>query len=412
VRVKRLPGHTGRFLVVGVDTVSIAKSARSAGFDVCAADYFGDLDLRSACSDYKSIINQKQGKSSGRMGYRFRTAAFLRMAQAVYKQRRIDAIVLASGLDDDFRVLNELSRIAPILGNSPRVIREVRERQKFFSELVRLGIDCPETAVVESIDEAEAAATRIGFPVVVKVIEGFAGMNIGFARSSEEIERVLLKARDLSKGVLIQELVDGIHASISFLCTENDVEALTVSEQLLGSDFLFSHRPFGYCGNLVPLDASDLVLKKCEGLAKKIGLHFGLKGSNGIDVVISRDDKPYVIEVNPRFQGTLECVERVLGINLVEAHVDACLQGSLPNVKEKTGLYCTRLILYAPERVRSPDLTGLPDVRDVPLPKSIIEKGEPLCSVLADGDSRDASFGKAKTLAESVYAMLRSADFV
>jgi len=143
-------------------------------------------------------------------------------------------------------------------------------------------------------------------------------------------------------------------------------------------------------------------------MAEKLTLHFGLQGSNGIDLVISKDGTPYVIEVNPRFQSTQECVERVLGINLVESHINACLYGSLPNIKEKTSTFCTKLILYAPKRVITPDLRALREVRDVPLPRSTIEKGEPLCSVIAVGKNRDFSFRKARKLAESIYDMLRS----
>jgi hypothetical protein len=116
-----------------------------------------------------------------------------------------------------------------------------------------------------------------------------------------------------------------------------------------------------------------------------------------------------VVEVNPRFQGTLECVERVLGINLVESHINACLHGSLPTIKEKTSTFCTRLILYSPKRIIAPDLTPFLEVRDVPLPESIIEKGEPLCSIITAGKNRNFSFQKARKLAESIYNMLNPA---
>jgi predicted ATP-grasp superfamily ATP-dependent carboligase len=330
------------------------------------------------------------------------------MAKALSKTCRIDAMILTSGLDDDFRVLNELSRLAPILGNSVEVIQNVRKKQ-FFAELTRLGIDCPKTFVAKNADDAEAAAAEIGYPVVVKSTKSFAGMSAELAESPEEIRDAYSGTRDLKEKFMVQEFIDGTHASISFLSTENDVQILTINEQLLGLKSLFSPKPFGYCGNIVPLDASNVVFRKCKQLTEEVALHFGLQGSNGIDVVISKEAKPYVIEVNPRFQGTLECVERVLGINVVQAHVDACLKGVLPRFERKTSTYCSRLILYAPKRAKCPDLAGLPEVRDVPIVESIIEKGEPLCSILAEGNSRDSSFEKAKALAESVYAMFHSA---
>jgi len=401
--------ETQNLLVVGIDTVSIANSAKKAGYKVYAADYFGDMDLRRVCSGVRAIIKQKRGKSCGRMGSKFKPEAFLKMAKSLSERYGIDAILLSSGLDDDFNVLYGLNDLTPILGNHPRVIKTVREKPRFFKELKRLGIACPETAIVKDIDEAKDAAARIGFPVVVKPAKGFGGVGVRTARNFKELERTLFELSFANEEILVQKFISGLHASISLLTTTKDVKVLAINEQLLGLPFLFQQEAFGYCGNVVPLQVAGSIFKRCEYIAEKIALHFGLQGSNGIDLVISEESTPYVVEVNPRFQGSLECVERVLGINLVESHINACLHNSLPTVKEKTSTFCTRLILYSPKRVITPDLTASREVRDVPLPESIIEKGEPLCSIITEGENRDFSFQKARKLAESIYNVLRSA---
>ena len=395
-------------LVIGIDTVSIANSAKKAGYKIYVADYFGDMDLRCVCSGFKAIIKQKRGKSCGRMESKFKPEAFLKIAKSLSEKYKIDAILLSSGLDDDFNALYELNDLAPILGNSPRVIERVRKKPRFFKELKRLGIAHPETAIVKDIDEAKSSAARIGYPVVVKPVRGFGGDSIRTARNFKELERAF-KISFFSEEILVQKFINGLHASISLLATTKDVKTLTINEQLLGLHFLFQQEPFGYCGNIVPLHIADSTLKKCKHIAEKIALNFHFQGSNGIDLVISKEGIPYVVEVNPRFQGTLECVERVLGINLVESHINACLQRSLPAIKEKTSIFCTRLILYSPKRIIAPDLTPFREVKDVPFPESIIEKGEPLCSIITEEKNRNFSFQKARKLAESVYNMLSPA---
>jgi len=395
--------------VVGIDTVSTAKSAKEAGYKIYAADYFGDKDLRCVCSGFKAIIEQKRGKSCGRMASKFKPETFLKMAKSLLKKCKIDAILLSSGLDDDFNVLCELNDLAPILGNSPTVIERVRKKPRFHEELKRLGIDHPESAIVKDIGEAKAVAVEIGYPVVMKPLKGFGGADIRTARDSQEIERAFFEVSLVSKDVMVQKFVDGIHASVSFLAADRDVKVLTINEELLGLRFLFQAEPFGYCGNIVPLHLAKSISERCEYITEKIALHFGLKGSNGIDLVISKEGTPYVVEINPRFQGTLECVERVLGINLVESHINACLYGSLPTIKEQTSGFCTRLILYAPKRVIAPDLTAFREVRDIPFPETIIEKGEPICSIIAEKRTRNFSFQKAKKLANSIYSLLHPA---
>jgi hypothetical protein len=395
-------------LVVGIDTVSIANSAKKAGYKIYAADYFGDMDLRCVCSGFKAIIKQKRGKSCGRMESKFKPEAFLKIANSISEKYKIDAILLSSGLDDDFNILYELNDLAPILGNSPRVIERVRKKPRFFKELKRLGIAHPETAIVKDIDEAKSSAARIGYPVVVKPVRGFGGDSIRTARNFKELERAF-KISFVSEEILVQKFINGLHASISLLATTKDVKTLTINEQLLGLHFLFQQEPFGYCGNIVPLYVADSIFKRCKHITEKIASHFGLQGSNGIDLVISKEGTPYVVEVNPRLQGTLECVERVIGINLVKSHVNACLHGSLPTIKERTSTFCTRLILYSPKRIIAPDLVAFREVRDVPLPECIIEKGEPICSIITEGKNRNFSFQKARKLVKSIYNMVHSA---
>lgn len=396
-------------LVVGIDTISIANSAKGAGHKVYAADYFGDVDLRHVCTWCEAVIEQKRGKSCGKMESKFKPEVFLKITKSLLEKYEVDASLLSSGLDDFSDVLHELNGLVPILGNSPEVIERVRKKPRFFEDLRCLGIAHPETAVVKSIDKAKATAVEIGYPVVVKPAEGFGGVGIRTAQNSKEIERAFFEAFLVSKSLLIQKFIKGIHASVSFLATDDNVKVLTLNEQLLGLPFLFQQEHFGYCGNIVPLHLANSVSERCKLITEKIASHFNLKGSNGIDLVISKEGTPYVVEVNPRFQGTLECVERVLGINLVKSHIDACLHGFLPTVKEKALTFCTRLVLYAPKPIIAPNLTIFPEVRDIPLPEIIIEKGEPLCSIITEEKNRDFSFQKAKKLTKSIYNMVHPA---
>ncbi len=388
-------------LVIGIDTTFIAASAKKAGYNVFAVDYFNEIDLKGVCKDYKSAIKHYKG-----IGALFNPHAFFEAAEELSKTYYVDAILLSSGLDDWFDILYELNGIAPILGNTPNIIRKVREKQEFFNHLKELGIPHPETVAVRSVSEAKEAACDIGYPVILKPTVGFGGVGIRAALSPSEVEKAFSQASKIADEVVVQKLIKGVHASISLLASEKEVKILSINEQLLGLPSVFQCEPFGYCGNIVPLQITKLLFEKCRFIAEKIALHFGLLGSNGIDIVISEDGTPYVVEVNPRFQGTLGCVEKVLGINLVDAHVKACLYNELPTIKQRSNFW-TRLILYAPSRIVAPDLTTLSRVRNIPPPHSIIEEGEPLCSVLANGESREISFQKANDLAKVIYGKLQ-----
>ncbi len=383
-------------LLVGLDLVGLAKSAKVAGFKVYAADYFGDYDLIKICDGCRVIIKQKAGKSCGRFENYFSPEKFIDLVKAILKEVSADAILLSSGLDDSFEVLEELDELVPILGNKPEVFRKVRDKFEFFKELKRLNLPSPETIIVESLEDAKIAAKDIGYPVIVKPSGGFAGIGIRKAMNPKELKEGFEAASLINNRVLIQEYVAGVNASISFVSSTGKVEVLTVNEQLLGLKEIGQQEPFGFCGNIVPLAVSSETFQKCYEIVRKIASHFGLLGSNGIDFILSDEGKPYVIEVNPRFQATLECVERVLDLNLVEMHIKACLNMNLPPIPRQTGKYCVRLILFSKSRVKVKDLTGLSWVRDIPFPEVIVEEGEPLCSVIAKADKKELSLEKAK----------------
>ena len=394
-------------LIVGIDVVSLATSANKAGYQVYGVDYFGDQDLKRVCHESRSIIKQRAKQSCGQLGTDFNHETLLQLVSEISKEHEIDAALLASGLDDFPDVLFELDDVVPILGNRPDIIKKVRNKTTFFQELKHLGVPHPKTAIAGDFEEAKGRSKDIGYPVAVKPSRGSGGVGIRKVRNIQGLKRAFKDASFLSKEVVIQEHISGTPASASLISSAKGAATLTLNEQLLGMRELGQCEPFGYCGNIVPLSVTKAVADTYEDTVEKIVSCFGLVGSNGVDLVISKDGTPYVIEVNPRFQGTLECVERVLGINLVEAHVRTCVQGTLPTVLKRPSVFCTRLILFASQRSVVPDLSALDEVRDIPLQGVVVEQGEPVCSIVTEGMGRNSSLREAKSVAKLIRSSLR-----
>ena len=78
-------------------------------------------------------------------------------------------------------------------------------------------------------------------------------------------------------------------------------------------------------------------------------------------------DTPWVIEVNPRFQGTVDTVEIAYACNLFQYHVSACA-GTLPEAPQVQE-YAARRILFADrDMTLNADLKDLaPLVSDIPV---------------------------------------------
>jgi len=397
-------------LIIGLDSVALAHSARRAGFKVFAVDFFGDQDLRKTCESTLSIVTQKAGESCGRLETDFSPDKFLVLAREILARHRIDGIFLASGLEDSPKTLLKLNQLAPIIGNHPRTIESVRGKVGFFNQVRKLGINHLDTTLVETAEEAKQAAKDIGYPVLVKPLRSLGGSGIRLAENKTQLDEILQQIAPFPPGILIQEYIIGKNMSVSFVSTGKTSLILTLNEQLLGMQEVGQKEPFGYCGNIVPAAFDEAVTKKCANLVQRISTHFNLLGSNGIDLVVPEHGSPYVVEVNPRFQGTLECVEKFLGINLAKAHLDACINGFLPSWKNaSSSKVCIRLLLYARYRSLVPDFSDFDRVRDVPLPRAIVEDGEPLCSVVTTERTRESAIEESMRLARRIYGLVRPA---
>ena len=125
---------------------------------------------------------------------------------------------------------------------------------------------------------------------------------------------------------------------------------------------------------------------------------FGLVGSNGVDYILN-DDGLYVIEINPRIQGTFECVERTFGINMLDAHIKAC-QGQIIDMP-KAKCYTYKKIIYSPTRMKYTPL-DLDNIYDLPHVGSITEKGEPLLTIIDDDTDFEKLYEKVELTSEIV----------
>lgn len=394
-------------LAIGaVDVSSLTASTKRAGYSVFAVDFYGDQDLERDAKANLSILSNSNEKILKGL-HDLSSRELIRLAKILVKNQDIDVSLLSSGLDDSFDDLSAINKLVPILGNGPEAFLSVRKKNSFFSNLQDLEIPHPKTETIKDLKDAKDVCKNIGFPLLIKPLDGYGGSGIKKISTLCELDNWLNSNEASISKYLIQEFLTGTSVSVSVMAVPGESLALTVNEQLIGMSDVGQREPFGYCGNIVPFSAPKDILDKCERTAEEVITHFGLKGSNGVDLVIS-EGVPNVIEVNPRFQGTLECTEKALGINLVETHVNACTENILPDrgdLKQSSSNHI-RLILFAQERAVVPDLILRKECRDIPHPRRRVEIGEPVCSIMLEGSDRKNVLLKGKQIATNIYESL------
>ena len=198
----------------------------------------------------------------------------------------------------------------PLLGASLETIDQAEDRVRFSALVDRLGIPQPEGGMARSIDEAEAIAERIGYPVIVRPSFVIGGLAIDFAYSRADLVAQLAAATvvDPDRPVRIDRYLEGV---------EVDVDAVADGETVLIPGLLEHVERAGvHSGDSVgvfpPQSVSEadqaLIVASMERIVRALEVR-GLVNAQ----FIVREDGVYLIEVNPRASRTVPFISKVTG---------------------------------------------------------------------------------------------------
>jgi hypothetical protein len=340
----------GRVLVAGFATRHVAQSAYHAGYEVCAADHFCDQDLSWYTKDREIFENPED------------------LPDAVARlcaRHRFDLFVPTSGAEI-------LSPPVPLCGTPPERLTRFLDKlatQHFFESL-----DVPVPRLLPTGE----------YPAMVKPRAGAGGWRNAVIRSDTGMGAWQTMFDNIPH--IRQEVIRGIPASVCCIATGSDARALTTNEQILRGS---GKSAFGFSGSITPF--SHPLAGEMIACAERIAAASGCRGTLGIDFMVS-DDRAVAIELNPRFQGTVDTVEMACGCNLFDLHAGAC-DGHLPARHCKPREVAARKILFADR-----DLTVTADlaeqkefVSDIPWPGTYFEKDQAIVSVYGRGATRDAA---------------------
>jgi predicted ATP-grasp superfamily ATP-dependent carboligase len=376
-------------LVTGLSTRAIAESAVRGGHQVITLDYFGDRDQQALVENHALLRDFGLPFSAGSLLQASRTLDFCRLAAVVY----------ISNLENHPGVVEELAEGRVLLGNAPDVLRQVRDWRTLWAFCRDAGVACPTTLLPGEEGEAGPTVRWLRKPVR-------SGGGHGIRHWAGE---------PLDEAHILQAYVEGRPASAAFVADGRRSVAIGLTEQLIGRGELGA-RGFAWCGNILPLPLQPghrvAVLEEVERMAAQLTRHFGLRGVNGVDLVVADGPDarphPFLVEVNPRYTGSMELVERAYGLNVFSLHLEA-MGGRLPGFSLADHLhpqdrYFGKGIVYARRTVTLPDTDGWTERgrRDVPFPGDRIEAGHPVCTVLVEGEGREPCWNRLLAGAEAV----------
>jgi uncharacterized protein len=361
----------------------LAELAVRAGHDVVALDRFGDLDLQRICPSV-SVLRDLGGRGG--------------MAALVDAADEIPApsVIYGAGLENQPGLVARLASGRRLLGCPRETIERVRDPAALGASLRAAGLAYPPTfAAREAALRAERSRRWLRKPV-----RGGGGRGVREWRGGA-----------LDGNVVAQEHISGVACSAAAVGDGRSATVLSVSEQLIGHRG-FGARGYAWCGNLVPPRLDEAQRRALEAAAGTICAHlaleFGLRGLFGVDLVWD-GDRAWVVEVNPRPTGSLECIEAAYDVGVFAAHLEGCA-GRLPSVAPAAPprRAAGKAILFATRDVRVGDTRGWParGIRDVPHPRERIAAGHPICTLISVRESPDAVLADLEARAAALRAQL------
>jgi uncharacterized protein len=340
----------GRVLVAGFATRHVVQSAFRAGYEVCAVDHFCDQDLTWYTKDREKFEDLEDLPDA---------------IARICMRHRFDLFVPASGAET-------IPPPVPLLGTPAKTAARFLDKlstQHFFESL-----DVPAPGLLQ---EGE-------YPAMVKPRTGAGGWRNAIISDAAAMGAWKALYDDAPR--ICQEVISGIPASVCCIADGSHAVAVAANEQILRGS---GESAFGFSGSVTPSDHP--LCGEMIALAGRIAAASGCCGTIGIDFVIGRSG-PVAIEVNPRFQGTVDTVEMATGCNLFSLHLDACFS-RLPAPPLPVRQVAARSILFADrDTTINCDLGRFRDfVADIPWPGTVFEEDQAIVSVYGCGPDRNAA---------------------
>ena len=217
-----------------------------------------------------------------------------------------------------------MERGVTIIGTDCAAIDRAEDRNQFENLLNELNIPRAKGKAVTNIEDGIAAAKEIGYPLLVRPSFGRA---MQIVANEEQLRQYLRTAVEIDedKPVLVDKYIQGREVEIDAICDGRDVFVPGIMELV--------ERTGVHSGDSIsvypPFSISDKVKGIILQYAKKLGLGIGIKGLFNIQFIVDKEDRVYIIEVNPRSSRTVPFLSKATGYSLADIATEVILGKSL-----------------------------------------------------------------------------------
>ncbi|HOT44028.1 MAG TPA: carbamoyl-phosphate synthase large subunit [Spirochaetota bacterium] len=242
----------------------------------------------------------------------------------IYNRENPDGVIVQFGGQTPLRLARALEENGVrIIGTSPDSIDRAEDRERFAEVVRKLGLLQPENGIAFAEEEAIRIAGSIGYPVLVRPSYVLGGRAMAIIYDEDSLRDYIATAVELSPEhpILVDDfLEDAIEVDVDAISDGADVFIGAIMEHVEEAGI---HSGDSAC-IIPPLSLSDDMITAIAETTEALARELNVIGLLNIQFAI-KDNRLYVIEVNPRASRTVPFVSKTTGVPLAKMAVRVML---------------------------------------------------------------------------------------
>ncbi len=254
-----------------------------------------------------------------------------------------------------------------IMGTDCEAIDKAENRKVFEKLLSDLQIPQPQGCAVTKIEDGVKAAEKIGYPVLVRPSFVLGGRAMQIVANEAQLRHYLKTAVEIDEDrpVLVDKYIIGKEVEVDAICDGRDVFVPGIMELV--------ERTGIHSGDSISVYPSFSISDKVKGTilqyAKKLGLAIGIKGLYNIQFIVDKNDKIFIIEVNPRSSRTVPFLSKSTGYSLADIATEVIMgktlkeQGIFDIYPEEKDRWYVKVPVFSFNKIRGLDAYLSPEMK-------------------------------------------------
>ncbi len=202
-----------------------------------------------------------------------------------------------------------------VLGTPVEAIEATEDRLLFANKVTEIGLKVAVSRTAGNVDEAIAAAEKIGFPVMVRIAYALGGLGSGIVNNKEELTEKARRAFTFAKQILIEESLYGWKEVEYEIVRDRFNNCITICS-MENIDPMGIHT--GDSIVIAPVQTLSAAENfKLRSIGIKLIRHLGVIGECNIQYALDPNSDDYrIIEVNARLSRSSALASKATGYPL------------------------------------------------------------------------------------------------